>query len=180
MFKEIRAGKILTRRERIILYFTLLIVSVSTVFNLFIVPLFKRNSKLNEEIEITQKRLLYYRRLLSQKDYLQKKFNRASSYLNVASESQDVFISLLSTLEDLARQAHIRIIEIRPQEIKKLDLYKEIYVDVKTEGILEDYLRFIYGIENSLAILNIKRFQINARPDSTLLEGSFYISQFCW
>ena len=58
-----------------------------------------------------------------------------------------------------------------------LELYKEILIDLRTEGTQEGYLKFFYNIENSLALLRIKKFRLTAKTNTQTLEGSFSISQ---
>lgn len=169
--------KILAKREKIILSITVGVIIFSIVFNFLIAPALKKAETLNKEINIIRIKLKKYMRLLSQKDYIQQKYNKFTAGLNLSSASKDTTVSVLSVLEALAKDANIRIIDIRPQTIKNLDLYKEIIVDLRAEGSIEGYLKFIYNIENSLSLLRIKKFQLTAKPTTQALEGSFSISQ---
>lgn len=66
---------------------------------------------------------------------------------------------------------------MRPQSQKKTTKYKEIMVDLRTEGEMKDYMRFIYDIENSISLLRIRKIQLNAKSNTTALEGNISISQ---
>jgi hypothetical protein len=169
--------KVLTKRERIILYTTIGIIIFALGFNFLIAPLLTKNENLNREIVLSRTKLKKYLRLLSQKDYIEKKYNKFSTPLKGSQEGTDAFVNALSELENLAKAANIRIVDIRPQSAKSLALYKETLIDLRTEGTMEGYLKFIYNLENSLSLLRIKRFQLNAKPNSPTLEGSFSVSQ---
>jgi Tfp pilus assembly protein PilO len=169
--------RIISKRERIILYLTTGVILFSLVFNFLISPLLKRQGSLNKEINITRLRLKKYLRLLNQEDEIKNKYNKFASGKNLTNETQDAAVSALSALETLARDSGIRIIDVRPQSAKAVDLYKEIFIDLRTEGAIEGYLKFLYNVENSLTLLRIKRFQLNAKPNSQLLDGSFSVSQ---
>lgn len=170
--------KILNRREKLILGTTLAVFIFSITFNFLIAPVFSKNDLLNKEINFTRVKLKKYQRLLAQKDKIKDKYSKFLGVNNDIKEPNDVASGILPELERLAKDANIRIIEIRPIELdKKLDRYKETVVDLRAQGGMEDYLKFIYNIERSPLLLKIKRFQLTARPSTPALEGSFSISQ---
>jgi hypothetical protein len=79
-------------------------------------------------------------------------------------------------LEALAKDAGINIVDIAPQPAQdQSGKNNEVGIDLKTEGQVEGYLKFIYSMEKSLSLLRIKRFQLNVKPNSQLLEGNFSI-----
>jgi len=168
--------RILSNRERIILYTTIGVVIFSIVFNVLIAPFLKKNEDLNKEISFTRTKLKKYMRLLAQKDVIQEEYKKLSPSSELA-EQENTIVSALSELETLAKNANIHIVDIRPQSAKSSDLYKEISVDLRAEGDMEGYLKFIYDIEHSLLSLTIKRLQLNVKPNSKVLEGIFTIQK---
>lgn len=169
--------KILTKRERIILFITVSVIIFAISFNFVITPVLTKNNNLNKEINLTWAKLKKYLWLLSQKDYIQAKFSKFSSLPEVSGEQEDVLVGILSGLENLAKNASIKIIDVRPQISRDLELHREIIVDLRTEGTIEGYLKFLYNIENYPSLFKIKRFQLNAKHNNLVLEGSFSISQ---
>lgn len=169
--------KIFNKREKWLLYITITVVIGSAAFNFLAAPLLGKNDALNKEITGNKAKLKKYMRLLSQKEYIQSKYSKLISGLNLSNEGQNRLVGIMSELENLANLAGIRIIDLRPESDRNIDLYKEIRIDLRTEGAIEDYFKFIYDIENSLSLLRIKRFQLNAKPNTSLLEGTFFISQ---
>jgi len=168
--------KILTRREKIILYLTLTVVFFSLVFNLFIWPLVNKNINLSCQINITQTKLKKYLRLLAQKEYLQEKNNEFFAPLK-SQDAQAAGMSVLTELEDLAKAAGIRIVDIRPQSVSKKTGYKEVIIDLRAEGDMEGYLKFIYNVESSLLLLRVKKFQLTTKSNARALDASFSIAQ---
>lgn len=168
---------IFNKREKIILSATVGVVIFALGLNFLIEPVLSRYRSLNKEIDIVQTRFKRYLLLLSQKEYIQNKYNEFSASLKRPGSGEATSVSALSQIENFGKVANIRIIDIRPQNPQNIDLYREIPVELRTEGDMEGYLRFIYDIENSLLLLRIKRFQLNARPNTQVLEGSFSLSQ---
>ena len=169
---------LVTKREKDIFYATVGVIVFSAVFNFFIVPAFKQNDTLEKGIKVNSAKLSKYVRLLSQKDAIHKKYNSLAIDFNVPNKQGDNAMAILAELEKLAQGSNIKIVDVRPQVSEKsTGSYKEISVDLRTEGDMEGYLRFIYNLENSLTLLKIKRFQINSKSNSSLLEGTFSIFQ---
>ncbi len=164
--------KILNQRERRVFVFTAGVIIFSLVFNFALMPLFTKYKDLNEQIKIAKNRLVKYSQLMSQKDKIQSRFDQLSGADKLIGKQKNNLVEVLGELDNLAKEANIRLIDLRPQQSKK-----EITVEVRSEGRLEDYLRFIYSVENSLYILNIKRLQLNSRPNSADLEASFTVIQ---
>ncbi len=161
--------KVLNRREKFIFYATIGVIVFAFIFNFFLAPVLSRNDTLNNEIRLNREKLKNYLWLLSNKEAIQKKYAKFFPADNLTGQEQTETTGTLSELENLAKNSGIKIIDIRPQQGGKIDL--------RAEGSLENYMKFIYNLENSLALLRIKKFQISAKPNSSALDGNFLISQ---
>ena len=167
--------KILTRREKTVFYLTFGVIVFALAFNFILMPLFARISRLNKEIVFTRMKLVKYSWLLSQKDALLAKYSAGASSGN-ASGQDDSLLSGLSTIEGLAQQSNIRIIDIRPDmQVKLSGQHKEAFIELRAEGEVKGFFAFIYKLENSLSFLKIKKFQLSLRPGNQALEGRFTI-----
>lgn len=170
--------KILTKRERLILVLTILVIITGIGFNFLITPLLNRYNSQNREINLAVLKLKKYRTLISQKNSILEKYNKYSTGDGVINAGKDPIVKVLQDLEKLASEANIRIVDIRPQTATgSFNLYKEVIVEVRTEGAMDGYLRFIYDIEHSISLLRIKKFQLSAKPSTSAIEGFFSISQ---
>lgn len=169
--------KLLTKKEKEIFYITLYFV-ILFVFSCFIIgPLLKKSRILNKKINFTKIKLIKYQQLVEKKGYIQNKNNKLSSNFAAAGGNEDIVITALSELEDFAKKANIQIVDVRPQAATGSSGYKEILIDLKAEGDIEGFLKFIYEVENSIFLLKIKKFQLTAEPSGKLLRGVFSISQ---
>ncbi|MDD5465941.1 MAG: hypothetical protein PHP73_06340 [Candidatus Omnitrophica bacterium] len=172
--------RLLKKREKTILYLIIGFILFNLIFNFIISPVMTKYANLNKEITVTSVKLRKYMSLLSQKEKIQKKYSdKFNSVSGLPEFRQDSLVVVLSELQNLAKSADIRIIDLRPQQGAKTKSqpYKEIIIDMRAEGSMEGYLKFIYDIENSLWILRIKKFQLLSKSNSAALEGVFTISQ---
>lgn len=169
--------RILTKKEKIILYGTLSAVIFSLAGNIVILPLLKKNADLNKKTEITRLKLIKYTRLLKHKESIQEKYNRLPGILSLPRQEDKPAVLGLPELESLAKAAGIRIVDIRPQSARQTGHYREMAIDIKTEGSMQEYLKFIYDLEHSLSLLAIKKIRLSSKPDTLLLEGAFTLSR---
>lgn len=165
---------VLKKREKIILYVTIGIIFFGVVFNFVIAPVLGKYDAINKEANLNRIKLKKYLMLLAQKDQIQKKYGKFSSNLELATDTKDNLVATMATLENIAKTAGIRIVDIRPQAVPRGDA---VIVDLRTEGTVEQYTKFIYDVETSLLLLKVKRLQLTAKPNMTTLEGLFTISQ---
>ncbi len=161
--------KSLNKREQAILLLTSAVIIFGFVFRAIIDPVLTKNETINREIKLAQLKLKKYLRLLNQKDYLKSAYAKISGETNIPQENQGASAGALSEIENLAKNSKLRIIDMRPQA--------QSYIELRTEGDMESYLKFIYNIENPLTLLQVKKFQLNAKPGSTDLVGTFLIAQ---
>lgn len=170
--------KVLTKREKTIFIFTVTVVCVAVVFNLFVAPLLNKNDTLNQNISTAKRKLKKYMELLNQADTVKAKYSKLASGIVLPEESADPVVQALSEIEEVAKNANIRILDIRPQPISgKRSGRKEIVVDLRAEGTIENYLRLLYNIESSLSLLRIKKLQLSSNINSQALQGTLTISE---
>jgi len=156
------------------LYITIGTIFFSIAFNFIIAPVLNKYDSFNKEINLNKVKLKKYLTLLSQKDEIQNKYGGFSSNLELATDTKDTLVAAMATLENLAKTAGIRIVDIRPQSAAKRD---NVIVELRTEGTIDGYTKFIYDVETSLLLLKVKRLQLTAKPNIAALEGIFTISQ---
>ena len=167
--------RIISKREILMFKITLGVAIFVIIFNFVILPLFDKNKELNKELNLLQIRLKKYQWLLGQKEYLKNKYKEFIETFKMQDIDKDININILAELEEIAKNSNIHIIDIRSQSVLSGKIYKELVIELKTEGRVEDYIKFIYALENPLLLLKIKRFQVNAKSNREILDGSFVI-----
>ncbi len=169
--------KILTKREKTMLRVAAAAIACGVYAGLFLAPALKKNDALNAKMRLTATKLQRYTQLLSQKDAIRKEYGRFISDLKTAGKKEDTMVSTLSELEGYAGNASIRLTDVRPQPAKNEGAYKVILIDVRAEGSMENFLKFIYSLENSLSLLRVERLQLGSLPNSQALQGNLSISK---
>ncbi|MDD5195110.1 MAG: hypothetical protein PHQ96_05510 [Candidatus Omnitrophica bacterium] len=166
----------ITKREKLLLNSTMGVIIFGLAFHFIINPIFSENDNLNKELTVTRTKLKKYLWLISHKDVITENYKTfTSAYKN--SEAHQPQVTALTEIEDMAKGAGIRIIDIRPQISTSGPSQEEIFVEIRTEGDMDGYLKFLYDVEDSLSLVKIKKFQLTAKPNTQSLEGSFSLSR---
>jgi len=168
--------KLLTKRENIIFKITLGVVVISVFFVFSVAPVLRKAETLDKEISLTRMKLIKYTRLLGRAGDIRDK---SVPDAGLVVEGKDRLLSALSIIEKLAKESNISILDLRPQNQKEgsRNIDNEIVVDIRTEGKIEEYAKFLYEVENSLFLLRVKKLQLDIKPASQTLEGNFTIAQ---
>ena len=169
---------ILSKREKNIFYLTVTILAFAVLFNFLAVPFLDKTDRINRQIKLARARLIKCTVLVSRKDYIQARYAKFFPGTQSAGGQEKTSVSALNELENLTRDAGIRILDLRPrQAAAAASGYNELPIDLRTEGEIEGYFKFIYNLQNSPSLLRIKTFQLSALPNSNTLEGNFSIYQ---
>jgi hypothetical protein len=169
--------KVMSRRERIILYVTIAVVALSVVFKVFFAPLLARMQTLDRDIALTGEKINKYSRLLAQKDSLRSRYNDLISQMGTPEgQKKDTLVNALRGLENIARSAQIRIVDIRPQASGSQGSSKEVLIELKSAGSMEGFLKFIYDVQSSLLLLRVKKFELSAKGKAGNLEAVMTIA----
>lgn len=170
----------LHQREKNILYLTIAVVIFALLFNFIVWPLFTKSENLSRQIKVNRAKLGKYLWLLDNKEMIRQEYARYIPPASDAGQQKDPLVSALKELENLAKNAGIKIIDLRPQAGSGSGdgPYRQAVIDVRTEGTMDNYLKFFYSIENSLSLMKVQSFQLTQRSDSGLLEGSFSIIKY--
>ncbi|MDD4955606.1 MAG: hypothetical protein PHP17_06175 [Candidatus Omnitrophica bacterium] len=165
---------ILKKREKIILGITMGIILFSIIFNFIIAPVLARYDAVSREISLNRVRLKKYLTLLTQKNEIQGKYEKFLQAPTLTSDAKDALVVVMSSLENIAKADGVKIVDVRPQSQAKEGV---VIIELRTQGEMDAYTKFIYDVETSLLLLKINRLQFTAKPNTTGLEAMFTITE---
>lgn len=172
-----RVVKFLTPRERFLLGTAALVIVSSLLLCFFFVPFFEKNAALSVEVRTAVYKLRKYKQLLKNKKQIEALAASCSPILRPAGHDAEAPEAVLFELENLAKDSGIRLIDIRPQGNKSGTLFSEILIDIRSEGELQGYLKFMYSLEHSLFLFELRKIQLKSKPNSSVIEAGFTISK---
>lgn len=169
----------LSRREKILLYLTLLVIVVWGFHTSFLLPYKTKIKSLKTEIALQTQKLIQYQTALSQKDSLQKQLALLGK-IPPSSSSDEVDASLLlKAVEGLHQNnSQIQISSITPLSPEKLDSFKKLMLKVEMKCTMEALIKLIENLNSSPEKLSLTSLRLLPDNDAReIINASLIITQ---
>jgi len=168
----------LSNRERRLFILTVLIISLSLIYNFIFDPLINRCDELKKEILIKKAQLQKAAQLIRARDRIEAEFKKLSGFMGRAGSQEEAFTLLLKEIEELARKSDVHINEIKPRPVKKAAFYKNYSIDLEITAEMDGIIRFLYAISSSSSLLNVERIRLDSQTKPKAgLKGHLLISK---
>ena len=138
----------LSRREKSIFIACLLLVFIYTSYHFIFKPLQENTATVKNQIELKEKRLRNNLRIVRKERIVDEEYDQYSSYLKQKASEEQEMAAILSQIESAANEVNIRIADMKPKKVKKVDFYNNFSVTLTIEGELQTIIRFLYTLEN--------------------------------
>jgi hypothetical protein len=154
----------LSKKEKVIFYITVTLVSLTLLDRLIISPVFFKIRALNKEIQNKETNIKVNLRILAQKDKILSESVKYSSFLGDSkNNADDQVTSVLRDIETLANKSSVYLVDMKPGNVKEFGSTKKILVNLNCEAQMEQLIDFMYNIENSDNLLSIEKYQLTPK-----------------
>lgn len=168
----------LSKRERYIVYITVVVV-ISILFDKVVLsPIIERINKLNREIFIQEKRLEKSLRILAQEELITSEYKKYTQFIRQSRSDEEEIAEFLSDIEKLVRKSSVFLADIKPGSVITAGPYRKYTVEIKTESKISYLADFIYQLEESPRLFRVKDFRLMPKKkDSTTLKMRMTVTQ---
>jgi Tfp pilus assembly protein PilO len=173
----------LSNREKIILSLTLLVAVSSTFWVFLIKPQFiERRARIEREILRKEEKVNKALEIIKERGKLEEEFRFFQEKAKSEVPPEKQVTTFLAELQTMAAAAKIRISDLKPMEEDKNrpkddDFYKRISAQMNIECDLGALSKFLYGIQTSSRILDVRTLEISPKfGSSSGLRGKVLIS----
>jgi Tfp pilus assembly protein PilO len=168
----------LSKREKAILYGTVLVVSLTAIDRLIINPIFSKMEALNKQIQEKDAGIKKDLRILAQKERILAEKVKYASFLSSSASEEEEMTSILKEVEALAGKSSVYLVDMKPVGLKKSGSSEKYLINVNCEAQMEQLTEFIYNIESSNKLLSVEKCQINPKSkDSSVVKCSMSIAK---
>lgn len=168
----------LSKREKMIFYGAVIIVSATLLDRVVLYPIYFRMESLNKDIKDKSAGIKRNLRLLAQKDKILAESVKYSVYTSIPKSEDEETTSLLKEIENLANKSSVYLVDMKPSGQKDMGSSKKYLVNLNCEGQMEQLTEFMYNIENSSKLLGIEKYQISPKSkESSVAKCSMAISK---
>lgn len=168
----------LSKREKIFLLVTIIVVSSVFGYVLILEPLTRNWSRLNRQIVQRSRKLNQNLLILKKERKIKSEFAKYAEYAKSLGTDEEIIAYLLKTIEQKASLTSTYITNIRPRDVKDKGFYREFTFELVSESGLDDLMRFIYELQNSSELLTVKRLTLTLKSsERQTLRGVIEISK---
>ena len=171
--------KNMSKRERYIALTAVSFVGIAILYSFIIDPIAREWQALNSEIESKAAGLKTDFAMLAARKSLEANYSKFAKYARSEKSEEEAVAEVLSYLENLSRNDSCAIANIKPIGTKDFGTYKELLIDLSSEGTVSQFTKFLYDIENTKnMILKIRQFVLTSKAGQEgVLKGTFLISK---
>jgi len=168
----------LSRREKIILYITAVVLALLILMKLIVEPIYSNIKSLDREIVDRESQIKSDMKIVARKDRIRAETKTYTSYVTVPASEDEAMTALLKEIEGLANKSQVYVVDIKPGGVREADSAKKYMVSITCEGKMEQITDFLYAIESSNKLFKVERYQISPKSaESTTAQVSMTISQ---
>ncbi|MFA6321271.1 MAG: hypothetical protein WCY36_05375 [Candidatus Omnitrophota bacterium] len=171
--------KNMNKREQTIAIITISFVLVAMLYSFVLEPVFRGWRALNNQMKSKALVLKKDLAMLSSRKILEAKYEKFSKYVISDKSEEEAISEVLSYLENLSRTDSCILQNIKPVGTKDYGTYKELLIELTSEGSIKQFTKFLYDIENTKnMILKVRHFVLTSKAGQDgALKGSFLISK---
>lgn len=169
----------ISKREKIILYAAVSVISLSILDWLVINPVLNKLETLNKGIEEKEAGIRRNLHILAYKDKIIAESAKYGAFLDNYETGEEEVTSILKEVERLANEGSLYISDMAPRRgAGKVGESIEYSITLTCEATMEEIIKFMHDIENSRRLLTIRRYELGPKSrDSSKAQCSMTISK---
>ena len=157
----------LSQREKIILYGTVVFVSLAMLDRVVIAPSFSKIKSRDEEIRERQLIIKKDLAIVALKENIEQEAKKYEEYFSKTVSLDEARTSVLKEIENLASQSKVYLVYIRPGETVIEGPFKHLLFNVSCEGRMLEMINFLHSIESSAKLLTVEKYVISPKEEKS-------------
>ena len=167
----------LSEREKRLAVITAVIIILTVFFSFILEPQIKKISKAKKELKKISFQLEKNLEICRQKKFIEEKHLLLRKEIIAQAPPEEELSELLSELQGFARTSKIIPISIEPLPIKKYDFFRELTIEMSSQGELAGLTAFLYKLKHSSHRFIVNKFLLSAPSErSKLLKMQISLS----
>jgi len=167
----------LNRRERLLAFGSLLVISGVLVDRVILDPWGRHTRHVRQEIERLEVALRRQYDLLSREPQIRAEVLGYQEFLQSDEAAPSDMAAVLREIEGLGTQSGITLGEVKPSEGAATQAYQDHVIDIRYQGSLEQSVFFIYLLNRSASLFDIQRATIARKEDDpSRVEGMLRVN----
>jgi hypothetical protein len=166
-----------SKREKLIFYGAIIVVSLALVDRLIIRTFFGLNAGIVEQIQDKETQIKTDLKVLAQKQRIEIQHTNYVSYIGGHNTDNEEFTIILKEVEVLANKAGINLVDMKPGGVKEAGSSKKYQITLNCEGLMEKIVEFMYNIETAKKLFTVEKYELTPKSkDTAIAKCSMTIS----
>lgn len=165
-------------KEKMGLIAALLFILAAFLDRAVISPIKSRVREIDKEISSSEKQLERYRLQISKKGALNEEYAKYKQKIKKAGTDEAETVRILEEIEAGASGLGVRLVNVKPQPARQIELGKEYLVEVEAEAEMGALAGFFYKINSSEQLLRIEKLRLTPKDRvSSVLKAAILITK---
>ena len=167
----------LSTRERIIVAVTTAVFGLAAMDRLVYQAIIHQFDALDQEIQAHESQIRKNLRSLAARQRTIQEHTRYTESLAAAGSDEEETSRMLGELEGLARESHLALINMKPQQIVPLGFGKRYAVEIEVRGEMAGLIQFLYALRHSKSLLSGEQFRLTNDKAAESVRGHLSITK---
>ncbi len=150
----------LSSREKRILIVCIAFVFIYINYNFVFKPLEERLNRLDQDIEIGEKRFKKNLGVISQEQIINQEYEKYSMPFKQKASDEKEMASILSEIESAANEINMRVADMKPKKVKRMGIFNNFLVSLTIDGELETITHFLYILQNAPHLFDVDEVRL--------------------
>lgn len=145
---------------------------------LVIRPLCDYYISLGEQIIVGEKKLEQNMINITMKEVIEKRFEEYRKFMKKPAKSEEEAAMLLGEIEKLARANEVILADMKPQEGKAHEFYREYVVKIDAEAEMDRMIKFMHQVETSDQLMQVVKAKFSLKQkDATFIRAELTVTR---
>ena len=169
----------LTQREQFIGILCVLMIVMYGGYNGVVKPLQDRIEETDERIELKRSQLNKNRRMIRKSTVQNGSYDAYREKFRQTKSVEQVMSAMISEIEEAAANLELKIVELKPNRVRKSDFYNQFSVNVSINSAFVDIVQLLYVLQSDPYFYDIEevRFDKGSRKKSDTLKVRLVLSK---
>ena len=167
----------LSKKEKRLFYIAVAVVAIVFLDRVVFKPVMNKLESFNGKISVEEKKLEKSMHILAQESTITSEYKKFAQSIKQDQSDEETIASLLSSIEKMANNVSVFILDMKPNPVEKAEFYKKYAVKIEAEAKISNLADFIYQLENSPRLLRIADFRLTPQKKETVLKISMTVTE---
>ena len=167
----------LSKKEKRLFYITVAVVAIVFLDRVVFKPVMNKLESFNGKISLEEKKLEKSMHIITQESDITSEYKKFAQSIKQEQSDEETIAILLSSIEKMANNVSVFILDMKPAPVEKAEFYKKYAVKIEAEAKISNLTDFIYQLENSPKLLRVSDFRLIPQKKETVLKISMTVTE---